>query len=263
MTTNSNTWNPSTYLEFADYRARPGMDLLSRIDLRVPGQIYDLGCGPGNLTQQVKARWPDRKVTGIDSSPTMLEKARALKADIAWQSGDISTWTPETPPALLFANAAFQWVPNHREVFPRLMRSVAPGGVLATQMPLTADAPYHHCLEKLLDTPRWHERLRGVPYHEHAWPAGSYYNLLIPYAKQIDVWETHYHHVLADIHAVTTWVSGTALTTYLAELRAEERQLFLDDYTDIASATYPARLDGKVLFTMRRLFIVAERNEKS
>ena len=47
-----------------------------------------------------------------------------------------------------------------------------------------------------------------APYHHHPWPAGSYYNLIVPFAKGADVWETHYHHVLADIHAVTTWVSG-------------------------------------------------------
>ena len=75
-------------------------------------------------------------------------------------------------------------------------------------MPMSAEAPYHHCIEKLIDTPRWHERMRFVRYHDHPWPAGSYYNLIVPFAKGADVWETHYHHVLADIHAVTTWVSG-------------------------------------------------------
>jgi len=259
-------WNPLTYLEFADYRARPGEDLMARIGLRVPGAITDLGCGPGNLTRKLKERWPDRAVIGVDASPQMLQKARATTladgVDVAWQEGDISTWQPQTPPALIFANAALQWVPHHRELFPRLMRGVAPGGVLAVQMPLSADAPYHHCIEKLRDTPRWHERLRGVRYHEHPWPAGSYYNLIIPYARGVDVWETHYHHVLADVHAVTTWVSGTALTPFLSVLRQEEKQQLLDDFTDIASLSYPSRLDGKVLFTMRRLFIVAERNDK-
>ena len=112
-------------------------------------------------------------------------------------------------------------------------------------------------------TARWHERMRFVRYHDHPWPTGRYYNLIVPFAKGADVWETHYHHVLANIYAVTTRVSGTALMPYLSILREEEKQSFLDDFTDVASTSYPARIDGKVLFTMRRLFIVAERDKKA
>ena len=270
-------WNPATYLEFAAYRARPAEDLMARLELRVPGAIYDLGCGPGNLTRKLKDRWPDRAVIGTDSSPEMLAKAEKSfgAADITWRLSDIATGTPETgtpetgtpetgtpeaPPALIFTNAALQWVPDHDRLFPRLMAAVAPGGLFAMQMPVTGEAPYHACIKQILVRSPWRERLAGVRSDQvHAASAQRYYDLVSPLAATVDTWEAYYHHVLKDTAAVTAWVSGTALVPYLTALREDEKAAFLADYTDLALAAYPASKDGKVLFTMRRLFILAER----
>ena len=256
-------WNPSTYLAFAGYRARPAEDLIAHLALSVPGALFDLGCGPGTLTRKLKDRWPDRAVTGLDSSPEMLAAARETfpGGDIDWQQADIAAWSPPAPPALIFANAALHWVPDHGRVFPRLMKLVAVGGLFAMQMPMTAEATYHACVQRVLDMPRWAERLAEVRSHAHPWPAASYYDLLSPHAATVDIWETHYHHVLADKYAVTAWASGTSLVPYLTALNDAEKADFLADYTDAAGAAYTPRQDGKILFTMQRLFLVATRAE--
>ncbi len=51
-------WDPDVYLAFADDRARPFYDLLSRVGAQQPRRVVDLGCGPGNLTLQLARRWP-------------------------------------------------------------------------------------------------------------------------------------------------------------------------------------------------------------
>ncbi|OLS16474.1 MAG: Trans-aconitate 2-methyltransferase [Candidatus Heimdallarchaeota archaeon LC_3] len=43
-------WDPSLYLSFENERLRPALDLLGQIPLENPKLIYDLGCGPGNVT---------------------------------------------------------------------------------------------------------------------------------------------------------------------------------------------------------------------
>ena len=254
-------WNPATYLEFAGYRARPAEDLLARLDLKIPGAVYDLGCGPGNLTRKLKDRWSERTIIGMDSSAEMLAKAEQSygKTDIAWQRGDIASWTPDQPAALVFTNAALHWVPDHDRLFPRLMAAVAPGGLFAMQMPMTGEAPYHAIVRQLLASPRWHDRLADVRDHAHPLTARHYYDLVCHQAANVDTWETHYHHVLKDIDAVTVWVSGTALVPYLTVLDENEKAAFLTDYTEIARGVYPPSRDGQVLFTMRRIFMVAER----
>jgi trans-aconitate 2-methyltransferase len=254
-------WSPSTYLEFAAYRARPAEDLIAQIKLNVPGEIFDLGCGPGTLTRKLKDRWPERAVTGLDSSPEMLSDAHKKfpGPDITWRQADISTWVPPAPPAMIFANAALHWVPDHKNLFPALMARVAPGGIFAMQMPMTDGALYHVCTQRVLEKPRWRERLAGVRSHDHPKPAGFYYDAVTALASQVDVWEGHYHHVMRDSRGVTAWASGTTLVPYLTVLTDDEKQAFLEDYTTVATDAYPPQIDGKVIFTMRRLFMVAVR----
>jgi trans-aconitate 2-methyltransferase len=73
-------WNPGTYLQFGSERARPFLDLLTRVQAEDPEYVVDLGCGPGNLTALLSVRWPAAQVLGVDSSPEMIEAARAEAA---------------------------------------------------------------------------------------------------------------------------------------------------------------------------------------
>ena len=73
-------WDPSTYLRFGSERARPFADLLARVAADDPGYVVDLGCGPGNLTALLAARWPRAQVLGVDNSPEMIEAAQAEAA---------------------------------------------------------------------------------------------------------------------------------------------------------------------------------------
>ena len=252
-------WDPSVYLTFAAFRARPVEDLLHRLSLEAAGPIYDLGCGAGNVTALLAAKWPDRRITGIDSSPAMLTEAQNRFSRIRWDLGDIAAWSPPEPAALIFANASLHWVPDHAALFPRLVAGLAPGGLLAVQMPNTADAPYRGCLDAVLKQEPWRTRLAGVSTHTDPLRAEDYYALLTPQAGAVDIWETHYAHPLENLDAVVSWVSGAALVPYLSALASEEKQRFLGDYREAAAAIYRPQPDGRVLFTMRRLFVVARR----
>lgn len=252
-------WDPAAYLAFAAFRARPVEDLLHRLSLDAAGPIYDLGCGAGNVTAMLAAKWPGRTVTGLDSSPAMLAEAGRRFPAMRWDLGDIAAWAPPAPAALVFANAALHWVPDHSAVFPRLMSALAPGGILAVQMPNTGDAPYRACLDDVLRQDPWRSRLAAVATHPDPLRAGDYYDLLKPYAAGIDIWETHYAHPLDNLDAVVAWVSGAALVPYLSALDGDEKQRFLADYRTAAASTYSPQADGRVLFTMRRLFVTAKR----
>ncbi|GJE47065.1 Trans-aconitate 2-methyltransferase [Methylobacterium tardum] len=70
-------WNPALYTRFEDERTRPAAELLARVPLDAPVLAVDLGCGPGNSTALIAARYPDAEVIGLDTSPAMLESARA------------------------------------------------------------------------------------------------------------------------------------------------------------------------------------------
>ena len=90
-------WDPAQYLKFADQRLRPAIDLLNRIDFDDPADIIDLGAGAGNVTRMLKERWPGARVTGVDDSQEMLDKAAAVAPEITWERADLASWRPPKP----------------------------------------------------------------------------------------------------------------------------------------------------------------------
>lgn len=250
------TWNPSQYLKFSADRLRPALDLIARVPDRLPRILVDLGCGAGNVTALLQARWPDCRVTGVDASPEMLARARADHPGIAWQQADIGVWRADSAPDLIFSNAALHWLPDHGTLFPRLLAELAPGGFLAVQMPANFDAPSHAEIRPLAAEPVWRERLADARMGAILPPA-AYYELLAPRCRHIDIWECTYWQVLTGDDPVVNWVRGTTLTPYLDRLDGKGQEDFLAAYGRRIAAAYPRRGDGTTLFPFRRLFIVA------
>src|SRR5262249_54058441 len=128
-------WDPAQYLKFAGPRLRPALDLLQRIGFEAPQTVYDLGAGAGNVTRLIAARWPGARAPGVDRSAEMLAKAAAENPHIRWQQADLGTWRPERPADVIYSNAALHWLDHHERLFPAVFAGVAPGGILAVQIP--------------------------------------------------------------------------------------------------------------------------------
>ncbi len=110
----SMAWDPKIYLNFGEHRTRPAAELLARVDVETPEHVVDLGCGPGNSTALLAARWPEAEITGVDSSREMLAAARKSGVDAQWREADVAVWAPDEPHDVVFSNATLQWVPDHR-----------------------------------------------------------------------------------------------------------------------------------------------------
>jgi len=250
-------WDAGHYLRFADARTQPAIDLLSRIELETPKRAVDLGCGPGNSTAVLKARWPDAAVTGLDSSEELLEAARRDHPGIRFAREDIRDWIPPNPPDLLFANASLQWVGGHDALLPRLFEQVAPGGVLAVQMPRNHDFATHRLMRQVAAEGEWRDRLAGARDPSPVQPPEFYYDLLAPRSASFTIWETNYIQVMNGVAAIIEWLHGTGLRPFLARLSEAERPVFLDRYAAVLREAYPAQADGKILLPYPRLFFIA------
>lgn len=250
------SWDPAQYLKFADHRLRPALDLMARIPPIAPPTICDLGCGPGTITRLLAERWPEAEVTGVDGSAEMLAKARELAPGIAFVTADLAAWAPPAPVGLVFSNATFQWLGDHQRLFPRLLSRVAPGGVLAVQMPRNFDAPSHRLLAESAGQGPWRDRLRPLLRDAPVAPPQVYHRLLAPAAASLDIWEAEYLHRLEGPNPVLEWTKGTALRPLLDALAGAERAAFLADYGRRVAAAYPPEADGATLFPFRRLFMV-------
>ncbi len=156
------TWDPSVYLQFADQRSRPFFDLVARIDAAAPATVVDLGCGPGQLTASLRQRWPEATITGLDSSPEMIERAQSHADErLTFAVADVREWRPEAPVDVIISNATLQWIPEHRALLPELAGRLTDDGWLAFQVPGNFDQPSHTLLHELAQDPRFARLDRG------------------------------------------------------------------------------------------------------
>jgi trans-aconitate 2-methyltransferase len=247
------TWDAAQYLRFEDERLRPALDLVARIAHPAPARVVDLGCGAGNALPVLAARFPGATVTGVDGSAAMLAKAQGF----ATEQADIATWAPAAPVDVLFSNAALQWLGGHQALFPRLLSHLAPGGVLAVQMPAMHAAPLRAEQDRIAREGPWVPALAQVGSAPPVLDPGAYFDLLRPRVAALDLWVTEYIHVLRGPDPVVQWAMGTSLRPFLDALQGDLRAGFLDAYRAAMRAAYPPRADGAVLLPFRRLFILA------
>jgi len=251
-------WSPTLYARFEDERTRPARDLVAQVPLTDARRIVDMGCGPGNSTELLVERWPGARTVGLDSSPAMLEEARRRLPQATFALADAATWMPEASTDLVFANAIYQWVPDHLEVLPKMLAAMREGACLAVQMPDNLAEPTHRLMREVAANGPWAEKLEDAA--RLPLPAPHvYYDALKPFASRIDIWHSIYNHVLDNAAAIVDWVKSTGLRPFLDPLAPDERTAFLADYTARIAMAYPPTVDGKVLLRFPRLFIVAVR----
>ena len=250
-------WDPAQYLKFADYRLRPAIDLLNRINADHPLEVYDLGSGAGNVTRFLRARWPDARITGVDGSDEMLSQARASLPDVTWEKADLNEWAPARPPDVIYSNAALQWLGDHDRLFPRLFQLLAPGGTLAVQIPRNFLEPSHTNIGEAVRAGPWRETLEPMLAPPPVEEPGFYFDLLAPLAKTLDLWETIYIQPLEGKDPVKEWTKGSFLKPFLDALDEPHKSEFEATYARLVAAAYPRRPDGKTLLPFKRLFIVA------
>jgi trans-aconitate 2-methyltransferase len=255
------SWSASQYIAFEDERTRPARDLVSALPVRQARAVIDLGCGPGNSTEVLAARFPGAVVSGIDSSPDMIAAARARLPQVPFAVCDIEEWTDHGPFDVILANAVLQWVPEHASLVPSLVGRLISGGSLAIQMPDNLDSPAHRLMRETAAQEPWARALAAAsaartPIGDAAW----YYELLRPLCSRVDVWRTNYHHPLpGGAAAVVEWFGGSGLRPFLEPLDPASRAEYVGRYTAAVSRAYRALPDGSVLLPFPRLFIVATR----
>jgi trans-aconitate 2-methyltransferase len=255
------SWDPKQYGRYADERARPFVELLARVDI-APDRVVDLGCGPGDQTATLLDRWPAARITGIDSSPEMIDAARerAVPGKLDFAVGDIRSWVADEPVDLVVANAALHWVPGHVDLLAALAAALNPGGMLAFQVPDNFTEPSHTLLRDLRQSDRWRAQLgEGADRGAGVERPERYLRALVDAGLDPDVWQTEYLHVLPGEDAVLEWVKGTALRPVLTALTDDaDRDEFLASYAAALRAVYPQQDFGTV-FPFRRTFAVGRK----
>ncbi len=252
-------WDPDAYLRYRQERLRPGFELMDRIGELVAGPLFDLGCGTGEHALRLAQVWPGRDVLGLDRSAPMLEAARAQSGPVRFELGEIEHFSPAQPAALIFSNAALQWLSGHEALIARFWGQLAPGGTLALQMPSNLKSRAHALARDICLERGWEQAAASMFRINNVLAAGAYYDALHAQgAVGIDIWETTYQHAL-QTDGVTGWLSGTALRPVLSLLTPEDQAEFMHDFDRRVRLAYPPQADGVTLYPQSRIFILARK----
>ncbi len=255
------SWSASQYTKFEDERNRPIRDLLARIPTTRVMNAADIGCGPGNSTELLQARFPEAVITAIDSSADMIEAARKRAPAIQFEIDDIPRWRNRGPFDVILANAVLQWIPGHESLVPELLAKLAPGGSIAVQVPDNLEEPAHCIMREVAAEGPWASKLADASSARAARrEADWYYSLLRGCGVSVDIWRTTYYHLLpGGAAAIIEWFKGTGLRPLLQPLDEDEARGYLARYEELVARAYPATPDGPVLLPFPRLFFVATR----
>jgi trans-aconitate 2-methyltransferase len=219
-------WDPNQYHKFQAQRSAPFYDLLALVDVRPGLKVVDLGCGTGELTRQLGDALPDSDVTGLDSSPQMLEKAAAYASpNLRFVQGDQAGLSGEWD--LIFSNAALHWTENHAELISSLYQRLRPGGQIAVQVPSNHNHISHRIIRETASEEPFQTILNGFQRYAPVLSIDEYARLLFDCgADEITVFEKVYPHILEDSDAVVEWISGTACVPYFERL-GEHKEDFI------------------------------------
>ena len=248
-------WNPDLYHKFQAERSAPFCDLLALVEIRPDLKVIDLGCGSGELTRQLADVLPNSHVTGLDSSPQMLEKTASFaRPGLVFQQGDQSTLTGEWD--IIFSNAALQWSENHAELIPYLFDKLKPGGQIAVQVPSNHNHISHRIYRQIAEEDMFKFILQGYQRFAPVLKIDEYASILFKCgAENIVVFEKVYPHVLENSDAVVEWISGTALVPYFERL-GKHKDEFVESIREKMRIAMP---DSPVFYPFRRILFSARK----
>ena len=236
-------WNSELYLKFKAERTQPAHDLAARIPLRDARSILDIGCGPGNSTAAVAARYPGARVLGVDSSENMVAAACAAHPEFEFRVCE----APQGLDALgggfdiVFSNACLQWIPEHRTLLPALMRQLRPGGVLAVQIPVQQSQPMHRIIAETARREKWRTAFPAPPRAFHNLQQNEYFDVLGELTQEFTMWEITYYHRMPSHAAMLEWYRATGMRPYLDKLNKAQQEEFERDVSSQLVQAYQRR----------------------
>lgn len=255
-------WSPDQYLLFERERTQPSVDLVMHIPLDEPKKIVDIGCGPGNSTAVLKARYPDAEILGVDSSEEMIARANAnfpdsgINFSVCDAGGGLSELGNDFD--LVFSNACIQWIPDHEKLIPSMLSLLKEGGALAVQTPVNADEAAYRIISDTLESARWKTHFDAVrDSNDNNLTVPAYYDLLSAHAAGVSLWQTRYFHIMPSHRSILDWAESTRLRPYLDALDDSKKSELRAELLEAIKDAYSPQKDGSILFGFLRLFFIA------
>ena len=124
-------WNAVLYDNKHDFVSEYGKGLFEFVPEDKKQSILDLGCGTGILTAQLSNF--AGTIIGVDSSASMIAKAKEQYADIQFVICDALALPFEKQFDVVFSNAVFHWIPDHDALLKQVHKVLKSKGLLVCE----------------------------------------------------------------------------------------------------------------------------------
>lgn len=251
-------WNSIQYEKFIRERTQPAIDLANRIQIQNPKNAIDIGCGPGNSTNILHEKFVNARITGVDNSQEMINRAKVNYPDLDFLFFDATKDFGKlgTKYDIVFSNACIQWIPNHRMLIENMSNILNDDGVLAIQTPMNYQEPIHLIIEELIASRKWKAKFPDPRIFYNLTPE-EYFDLLSKTFSDFTTWETIYHHRMPSHESIVEWYKGTGLWPYLSVLDEIDALAFEQEVFNEVVKAYPKQENGEIIFRFPRFFFTA------
>lgn len=124
-------WDVNLYNEKHGFVHQYGTDLVHLLDPKAGEHILDLGCGSGQLTNEISSS--KSNVIGIDSSQEMIKSSKNLFPEIEFHQMDAQSFEFDLSFDAIFSNAVLHWVENQQVAAKNMHRHLKDGGRLVVE----------------------------------------------------------------------------------------------------------------------------------
>jgi len=121
-----NKWASALYESKHSFVWQYGADCLELLSPQQGERILDLGCGTGQLTQEIATQGVI--AIGIDKAPTMIEQAQKNYPDLQLEVADATNFHFREPFDAVFSNATLHWIKEPEKVITCIWQALKPGG---------------------------------------------------------------------------------------------------------------------------------------
>ncbi len=140
-------WDPDTYLdevlaEIADYPELQSQTIAATADVRVKNML-ELGIGTGETARRMFAAHPGARLTAIDASPAMLERARTSFPEADLRLARLEDPLPDGPFDLAYSTLVMHHLDatGKHDLFRRVAHVVRAGGAFVLADIVVPDDP--------------------------------------------------------------------------------------------------------------------------
>lgn len=238
-----------------------GTELLKELHLKGDESILDLGCGNGAITRELARRVPYGNVVGVDSSPSMLEAAKAHKTDnMELKHLDINEMDFDAEFDVIFSNAALHWVLDHKRLLKNVYNALNPRGFMRVQFATAGNAPtFIDVVREVMGLPECVTWFKGFRW---PWfiPSPEEYEALLSQTefRNRKIWVESKDRYFPDEKSMIGWIEEPSIVPFLMVLPGDLKGLFRDTVVD-RMLERTKRQDGRYFETFKRLNIYAEK----